>query len=215
MNALQEKYGPEYAKNKHPHKPWCHVQFVGFPCNQFGHQEPAATKEEYENGLYYVRPGKGYAPKFPISTKLKVNGEGEDPLYTFLKSRCPAPGWMVARNRDSITWEPVLSHDIRWNFHKFIVDHTGQPYMRFTSHMEPNETEHAIIDLINRCVNDDTFQPRKGNFTVLSSPQGLADAPEKVASQAEQQTDKPHHTVPDFNKWISEDLKQMLKQPKV
>ena len=216
MNALQEKYGPQYARLKHPHKPWCHLQFVGFPCNQFAYQEPAANKEEFENGLYYVRPGKGFAPNFPISSKLKVNGDGEDPLFTFLKSRCPAPGWTIARNLNSITWEPVLSHDIRWNFHKFIVDHTGQPYMRFTSHMEPNETEHAIIDLINKCVLDDTFQPKHFNSSAPQawpsvSPLGLEGDKEKVEALQKQRDEKftsgekfkPTDTVPEYNKWAS------------
>jgi len=160
MNALQEKYGPKYAETNHPHKKNCHVQFVGFPCNQFGFQEPASTKEELENCLEYVRPGKvngkGFKPNFPLSTKLKVNGEGEDPLYTFLKSRCPAPGWTIAENLNSITWQPVMSHDIRTNFHKFVVDHTGHPYKRFSSHNEPYETESTIQELIDKCVNDDS-----------------------------------------------------------
>ena len=38
MNELQEKYGPVYAKTNHPHKPNCYLQFIGFPCNQFGYQ---------------------------------------------------------------------------------------------------------------------------------------------------------------------------------
>ena len=58
---------------------------LGFPCNQFGLQEPAKDKYELLNGLKYCRPGHGYVPIFKLSRKIEVNGPGELPLYTFLK----------------------------------------------------------------------------------------------------------------------------------
>ena len=57
------------------------------PCNQFGHQEPAANRTELYNSMWYVRPGKGYAPNFNLTARSNVNGKEELALYTFLKVR--------------------------------------------------------------------------------------------------------------------------------
>ena len=50
-------------------------------------QEPGMTANEIYNGLKYVRPGNGFEPKFPLFKKISVNGDKEDPMYTFLKVR--------------------------------------------------------------------------------------------------------------------------------
>jgi len=152
MNALQKKYGAEYAQQNHPHKPHCHVQFVGFPCNQFGYQEPAEN-HELMNCIKHVRPGFGFEPLFPVSGKLEVNGAGESPLFTFLKARCPAPFGLIA-NRTDITWTPIRNNDISWNFQKWLVDHNGDPIKRFTSRTDPVQTEDDIVALINKCVGE-------------------------------------------------------------
>lgn len=59
---------------------------TGFPCNQFGLQEPAKN-HEILNGIKYVRPGAGYTPttNFHIYGKLMVNGDDAHPMYKFLK----------------------------------------------------------------------------------------------------------------------------------
>ena len=61
------------------------LSILGFPCNQFGYQEPAANETELMNGLKYVRPGSGFIPSFDIFAKGDVNGKHEFPLYTYLK----------------------------------------------------------------------------------------------------------------------------------
>lgn len=58
---------------------------MGFPCNQFGLQEPAENKYELLNGLKYVRPGYGFEPKFPLFEKRDVNGKNESKIYTLFK----------------------------------------------------------------------------------------------------------------------------------
>ena len=83
LNALQE----ELFKPKGSMKDSCGLRIIGFPCNQFGFQEPAANKYELINGLKYVRPGHGFEPNFPLMEKRDVNGEKEDEIYTFLKVR--------------------------------------------------------------------------------------------------------------------------------
>lgn len=62
-------------------------EILAFPCNQFGYQEPGKNKYEILHCLKYARPGYGYAPNFPIFSKIDVNGEHEIPLFTHLKVR--------------------------------------------------------------------------------------------------------------------------------
>lgn len=168
MNELQEKYGPEYAKNNHPNHPHCHLQIFGFPCNQFGYQEPAENFE-LMNCLKYVRPGFGFVPNFPLSGKLKVNGHEESPVFTFLKSRCPAPMGLIA-NRTDITWTPIRNNDISWNFAKWLVSSNGHPYKRFTSRTTPAMVEDDILQLLEECVRGD--KEGIGNSTQTNSVQG-------------------------------------------
>lgn len=61
------------------------LRVLGFPCNQFGHQEPADNATELFNGLKYVRPGSGFVPAFDIMGIGDVNGEKESFVYTYLK----------------------------------------------------------------------------------------------------------------------------------
>jgi glutathione peroxidase-family protein len=63
----------------------CPLEIIGFPCNQFGLQEPGENEYEILNGLKYVRPGHGYMPNFPLVEKRDVNGEKQDEIFTFLK----------------------------------------------------------------------------------------------------------------------------------
>jgi glutathione peroxidase-family protein len=65
----------------------CGFTVMGFPCNQFGLQEPGDTPEEILNGIKYVRPGNGFVPAFPMFEKGDVNGAKENPMYTHLKVR--------------------------------------------------------------------------------------------------------------------------------
>ena len=76
MNALIKRFwGENFA-------------IVGFPCNQFGHQEPADNKTELLNSMEFVRPGHGFRANFTLFSKLAVNGDKESPVFTFLKVRC-------------------------------------------------------------------------------------------------------------------------------
>ncbi|XP_049998487.1 epididymal secretory glutathione peroxidase [Alexandromys fortis] len=115
---------------------------LGFPCNQFGKQEPGENTEILP-GLKYVRPGGGYIPNFQLFAKGDVNGEKEQKIFTFLKHSCPHPSEVVSTNKH-ISWEPVKMHDIRWNFEKFLVGPNGVPVMRW-SHLAPVSTVKADI----------------------------------------------------------------------
>lgn len=83
LNALQDELRtPEGSAADS-----CGLRIIGFPCNQFGFQEPAENKYELLNGLKYVRPGYGFVPNFPLLERRDVNGEKEDKIYTFFKVR--------------------------------------------------------------------------------------------------------------------------------
>ena len=80
MNALTETFGDSLV-------------VLAFPCNQFGHQTNESDQELLST-LKHVRPGGGYEPNFPVFSKLAVNGEDEDALFTYLKAALPVPAGM-------------------------------------------------------------------------------------------------------------------------
>ncbi|XP_017373911.1 epididymal secretory glutathione peroxidase isoform X1 [Cebus imitator] len=118
LNALQEELKP------------FGLVVLGFPCNQFGKQEPGDNKEILP-GLKYVRPGGGFVPNFQLFEKGDVNGEKEQKVFSFLKHSCPHPSEILGTFK-SISWNPVKVHDIRWNFEKFLVGPNGIPVMRWS-----------------------------------------------------------------------------------
>ncbi|MBP7373691.1 MAG: glutathione peroxidase [Prevotella sp.] len=112
-------------------------EILDFPCNQFGQQAPG-TDESIHNFCKL-----NYGTEFPRFKKLKVNGEDADPLYKFMEEQFGFAGW-----DETHPIYPVLdkmlseadpnykeSHDIKWNFTKFLVNKKGQVVERF----EPTE----------------------------------------------------------------------------
>jgi glutathione peroxidase len=96
---------------------------LGFPCNQFGRQEPGDSGEikEFCTGQYDVT--------FPLFAKIEVNGAAAHPLYRWLKSAQPG----------------VLGTEaIKWNFTKFLVDSGGNVVKRFAPSDTPEKIDAAI-----------------------------------------------------------------------
>ncbi|MDR3445697.1 MULTISPECIES: glutathione peroxidase [unclassified Dyella] len=92
---------------------------LGFPCDQFGHQEPG-DEAEIRNFC-----STSYDVTFPLFAKIDVNGEGAHPLYKWLKSK----------------GKGILgSESIKWNFTKFLVDSNGQVVKRYA----PTDTPEKI-----------------------------------------------------------------------
>jgi len=124
---------------------------LGFPCNQFARQEPAANATELYNGMAWVRPGlqRGYnfVPYFPLTKKLDVNGKNTDPIFQHLKHVCPPP-WKEFWPSEKNLWEPKHSDDVRWNFEKWLIDVNGQPFRRYNSYTEPQNMEQDIKYLL-------------------------------------------------------------------
>ena len=94
------------------------VEVLGFPCNQFGGQEPGG---EQEIGAFCER---NYGVTFPLFSKIEVNGPDAHPLFQHLKSE--APGLMG-------------TEAIKWNFTKFLVRKDGTVYKRYAQQTEPRE----------------------------------------------------------------------------
>jgi glutathione peroxidase len=100
---------------------------LGFPCNQFGKQEPG---DESEIGAFCQ---KNYGVSFPMFAKIDVNGNGAHPLYQYLKREKPG----------------VLgTQGVKWNFTKFLIDRTGKVVARFAPSTKPADLEGAIAKLV-------------------------------------------------------------------
>ena len=118
---------------------------VGFPCDQFGHQEPG-TAEEIEE---FCR--LNYGVTFPLMDKIEVNGDNAHPIYKWLYSEKPFAGFgegetaqrmgqMLARMDPDYLSNP----DIKWNFTKFLVDRKGNVVDRFEPMVTPEELANYI-----------------------------------------------------------------------
>jgi len=68
--------------------------------------------------------------------KTEVNGVNENPIFTFLKSRCPSPD-LKFKKINRLFYEPLHADDIRWNFEKFLVDWAGRPIARYSETVDP------------------------------------------------------------------------------
>ncbi|XP_069792718.1 glutathione peroxidase 1-like isoform X1 [Narcine bancroftii] len=147
MNELQSRYGNQG------------FVVLGFPCNQFGYQENIYN-EEILNSLKYVRPGNGFEPNFSLSKKMDVNGEDENPVFTFLKQKLPKahdnPETLMVDPK-FIIWKPVCRNDIGWNFEKFLIGPDGEPYRRYSKNFLTIDIEEDIRTLLqnNKRPHDD------------------------------------------------------------
>jgi len=102
-------------------------EVLAFPCNQFGGQEPGTNAEVKQ----FAKSKCPYL--FPMFSKIKVNGESEAPLYTFLK-REQGGG--------------AFGDFVKWNFTKFLVNRKGQPVARFGPQEAPRSFEDRIVELL-------------------------------------------------------------------
>lgn len=108
------------------------LEILGFPCNQFGSQDPGENKEI----LTFCQTN--YGVTFPMFAKVDVNGPDAHPLFKHLKAEAPG----------------VLgSEAIKWNFTKFLVDQTGKVKERYAPTTKPSDLEPAIKALLNTPAN--------------------------------------------------------------
>jgi glutathione peroxidase len=115
LEALAREYGPKG------------LTVLGFPCNQFGAQEPG-NAEEIANFCSLT-----YDVTFPVLAKVEVNGDGADPFYKFIKKEKPGL---------------LGSQAIKWNFTKFLIDKSGKVVSRFAPTDKPESLKPAIEKLL-------------------------------------------------------------------
>jgi glutathione peroxidase len=100
---------------------------LGFPCNQFGKQEPGSTEQIAQ----FCETN--YGVQFPMFAKVDVNGDGAHPLFRWLKRQ--ARGLLG-------------SERIKWNFTKFLVDRNGHVVGRFAPMTKPQDLRRHIEELL-------------------------------------------------------------------
>ncbi|KAK0615999.1 thioredoxin-like protein [Bombardia bombarda] len=109
---IREKHGEDFV-------------VLGFPCNQFGGQEPGSD-EEIQSFCQL-----NYGVSFPVLKKVDVNGDGAAPLYQWLKEQ--QPGLMGLKR-------------VKWNFEKFLIGKDGKVKGRWASTTKPESLEKAILE---------------------------------------------------------------------
>ncbi len=101
-------------------------EVLGFPCDQFGHQEPSSDAEIKSFCQL------NYGVSFPLFSKIEVNGENTHPVFQFLKSKKGG----------------LLGDSIKWNFTKFLVDKKGRVVERFAPMTTPSAIEAQLERLL-------------------------------------------------------------------
>ena len=122
---------------------------IGFPCDQFGHQEPGSNEEIAE----FCRINHGVT--FPLMDKVDVNGENAVPIFRWLYAEKPFAGFgegetaqFMDRMLSGQDPEYASNPDIKWNFTKFLVDRKGNVVARFEPTVAPEQMEQCIVDLL-------------------------------------------------------------------
>jgi glutathione peroxidase len=135
---------------------------VAFPSNTFG-DEPACDGE-IVNIMKCLRPGKKVCPKLDLYGKVDVNGEGEDPLFTYLKKNLPVPNddplWLACSCL-TIKWKPLRRTDISSNFEKFIINHRGKPISRHSARAPIKTLLKTIKELIMDATCEERMKKKK------------------------------------------------------
>lgn len=123
-------FTPQFEGLEQLHKDYSSKGLVilGFPCNQFGGQDPGSGDEIHE----FCQ--RNYGVSFPMMEKIEVNGDNESPLYAYLKSE---KSGLLGLKR------------IKWNFEKFLVGKDGRVVERFSSLTEPKKISSQIEKLLS------------------------------------------------------------------
>jgi len=119
--ASQCGYTPQYSALEAIYQKYKDQGFIilGFPANNFGHQEPGSNEE------IKTFCSRKYSVTFPLYSKISVKGEDQSPLYKYL-------------TKDA---DPTKTGDIKWNFTKFLVDRNGTVVQRFEPAVTPDSAD--------------------------------------------------------------------------
>ena len=115
---------PQFAQLQNLYETYHEQGFsvLGFPCNQFGNQEPLSAEEAASSCQF------NYQVTFPMFGKVLVNGPETHPLFKLLKEETNG----------------LLGSSIKWNFTKFLISRDGSQVTRFESSVTPEELEPAV-----------------------------------------------------------------------
>lgn len=141
FEGLEKLY--KSIKEKHPED----FTILGFPCNQFGSQDPGSNDDIQSFCLV------NYGVSFPVLGKLDVNGEQAAPVYSWLKEE--KPGIMGLRR-------------IKWNFEKFLISADGKVVGRWASTTKPESLESTILEEIEKGKQSGLLASAKGESAKLS-----------------------------------------------
>jgi glutathione peroxidase len=122
------------------------LEILGFPCNQFGGQEPGSMAEILEFCSV------SYDVTFPIFAKVDVNGDDADPLFTFLRAQAPGDfgpnsGPLYDHIKNSRP-EAIGTDEVKWNFTKFLVDRDGAVLRRYEPTVLPAQIQGDLAELL-------------------------------------------------------------------
>lgn len=123
-------FTPQYDGLEALHKKYSEkgLTVLGFPCDQFAHQEPGGSEEI----AAFCR--KNYGVSFPLMEKINVNGKDASPLFAFLRKKTKG----------------LFGDAVRWNFTKFLVSSDGLSVKRFAPTVEPKAIEPEIEKALAR-----------------------------------------------------------------
>ena len=121
---------------------------VGFPCDQFAHQEPGSDEQIAE----FCRINHGVT--FPLMKKIDVNGQDAHPVFEYLKSQAPTEEYKGLKAKATHAMLKGLSKsvakesDILWNFTKFLVSRDGTVIKRYAPIIKPEDIEKDIKSML-------------------------------------------------------------------
>ena len=121
---------------------------IGFPCDQFAHQEPGSDEEIAE----FCRINHGVT--FPLMAKIEVNGENAHPVFEFLKAQAPTEEYIglkakaTAKMLKGISKTYKKDSDIRWNFTKFLISRDGRSVKRYAPTTTPEEMKADLEEML-------------------------------------------------------------------
>jgi glutathione peroxidase len=138
LQKLYEKFSPQ------------ELVILGFPCNQFGEQEPG------ENDEVQSFCQLNYGVTFPIFEKVDVKGTDAHPLFKHLTSKAPFEGYDTTNSIGKILYamiserypENVFGDSVKWNFTKFLINREGEVVRRFEPSVAPFDMEADIVNII-------------------------------------------------------------------
>lgn len=124
------------------------LMILGFPCDQFAHQEPGSDEQIAE----FCRINHGVT--FPLMKKIDVNGPSESPVFTYLKEAAPAEEYKGLKAKATqkmlkgISKSVEKDSDVLWNFTKFLINRDGTIVKRFAPVAEPKSFEKDIEEML-------------------------------------------------------------------